>query len=279
MAAGFELAVGTACEDDGDVLGGVGVAIADAGAEEDHGVVEDIGATFGKALHLLEKVGELGAVPGVDTLVLVELFSVALVVGDGVVTAADAIKKGEIFARDGVAKHEGGDAGGVGPEGEGDEVEHEAGVLGVIDALDGAEAFFVSAHGGADAFVEGGELAGRVFADVLAGSDLRGLVFNAAFDFADAFEVLLELVLVFGSEGALERVGVVEDDVDDGLVIGLSFAIFIGVAEEAVEGALRVDFAGEGDVGLFPRDVGAVKSGEVDVAINARGDGLGAEFH
>ena len=279
MAAGFELAVGSAGEDDWNVFSGVGVAIADARAEEDHRVVEDVGVAFGEALQCLEKVGELGGVPGVDALVLVELFLVAFVVGDGVVTSADAIKEGEVFSGDGVAKHEGGDAGGVGPEGEGDEVEHEACVLGVVDALDGAEAFFVSSHGGANAFVEGGELACGLFADVLAGSDLGGFVFNAAFDFADAFEVLLELVLVLDAEGSLEGVGVVDDDVDDGLVIGLAFAVFVGVAEESVEGALRVDFAGEGNVGLLPRDVGAVEPGEIDIAVNARGDGFGTEFH
>ena len=77
MAAGFELAVGSAGEDDWNVFGGVGVAIADARAEEDHRVVEDV--AFGEALHCLEKVGELGGVPGVDALVLVELFLVAFV--------------------------------------------------------------------------------------------------------------------------------------------------------------------------------------------------------
>jgi len=152
-------------------------------------------------------------------------------------------------------------------------------VLGVVDALDAAEAFFTPTHGGADALVESGEFLSGVFADVLAGADLSGFVFDASFDFTDAFEVLLELVFVLGAEAAFEGLGVFEDDVDDGLVIGLSFAVFVDFAEEAVEGALWIDFAGEGDVGLFPRDVGAVEAGEVDVSVDAGGDGLGAEFH
>jgi len=92
------LAVGAAREDGGDVSSSMGIAIADAGAEEDHGVVEDVCIALGKALHFLKKVGELGGVPGVNFLVLVELFFVAFVVGDGVVTSADAIEEGEVFS-------------------------------------------------------------------------------------------------------------------------------------------------------------------------------------
>lgn len=279
VTAGFELAVGTAGQDDRDVLGGVGIAIADAGSEKDHGVVEDVGAALGKTLHFLKQIGKLCGVPGVDLFVLIKLLRVALVVGDGMVASTDAIEEGEVLAGNGVAKHEGGDAGGIGPESERDEVEHEAGVLGVVDSLHRAEAFFAAAHGGADAFVQRGKLLGGGFADVLAGPDLIGFVFNPAFDFADTFEVLLELVLVLGAEGFLQRVGVVENDVDDGAVFRFALATAVGVSEEAIEGALRIDLAGKGDIGLFPGNVGSVKSGQIDIAVNAGGDGLGAEFH
>ena len=279
MPTGFELAVGTAGEDDRDVLGGVGVAIADAGSEKDHGVVEDGGAALGKALHFLKQIGKLGGVPDVDLFVLIKLLRVTLVVGDGVVAAADAIEEGEVLSGNGVAKHEGGDAGGIGPESERDEVEHEAGVLGVVDSLHRAEAFFVATHGGADTLVQRGELFGSGFGDVLAGANLIGFVFNPALDFTNAFEVLLEFVFILSPEGFLERVGIVENNVDDRLVLGFALTAFVGVAEEAVEGALRVNFAGKGDIGLFPGNVGSVKSGQIDIAVNAGSDGLGAEFH
>lgn len=279
MTAGFELAVGASGEDDGNVLGRVGVTVANAGSIKHHGVVEDGRIAFGKALHFLKKVSQLGGVPGVDFLVLIELLLITLVVGDGVVAAADAIEEGEILSGNGVAKHEGGDAGGIGPESERDEVEHEAGVLGVVDALHRAEAFFVPSHGGADALVERGELLGGGLADVLSGTDLIGFVLNPAFDFADAFEILLELVFVLGTEGFLKRVGIVENDVNDGLIFGFTPAAFVGVAKEPVEGALRIDLARKGDVGLLPGNVGTVKPGQVDVAINAGSDGLGAQLH
>ena len=51
--------------------------------------------------------------PGVDELVLIELFATALVMRDRVVGSAHAIEEGEVAVAYGVAKHEGGHAGGV----------------------------------------------------------------------------------------------------------------------------------------------------------------------
>ena len=152
-------------------------------------------------------------------------------------------------------------------------------MLGVVDTLHGAEAFFVSAHGGADALVERGELPGRGFGNVLSGADLIGFVLNAAFDFPDAFKILLELVLVLGAEGFLERVGVVENNVDDGAVFRFAFTTFVGVSEEAIESALWINLARKWDVRFFPGNVGAVEPGQVDVAVDPGSDGLGAKLH
>ena len=98
MAAGFELAIGTSCKNDRDVFGGVGISITDAGAKEDHRVVEKVGVPLGDGFHALKHVGVLLGVPGVDLLILVELFAIIFVMGNGVVTSADAIEEGEVLS-------------------------------------------------------------------------------------------------------------------------------------------------------------------------------------
>ena len=86
---------------------------------------------------------------------------------------------------------------------------------------------------GADAFVEGLEFFERIGSEVLSGAKLSGFVGDAAFDFVDAFEVLLEFVSVFLAEGFFEALGVIENDVEDGLVAATCLGI---VTEEPVEG-------------------------------------------
>ena len=54
------------------------------------------------------------------------------------VTAADAVEEREVLSGNGVAEHEGGNAGRISPEGEGNQVQHEACMLGVVDSLDRA---------------------------------------------------------------------------------------------------------------------------------------------
>ncbi len=87
VAAGFELAICPSREDGGDVFGGVLISIADAGAEEDHGVIEEGGVSLGDIFHSLKHVGILLGVPGVDLLVLAELGFVSFMLRDGVVAA------------------------------------------------------------------------------------------------------------------------------------------------------------------------------------------------
>ena len=120
---------------------------------------------------------------------------------------------------------------------------------------------------------------GGGFTDILSGANLSGLVFNTAFDFTNTFKVLFKLVLVLGPESFFERIGVVENDVDDGAIFGFALAAFIGVAEESIKGALRVDFARKRDVGFLPRNMGTVKPGQVDITVDAGSDGLGAQLH
>ena len=115
--------------------------------------------------------------------------------------------------------------------------------------------------------------------DILSGTNLFGLVFNTAFDFANAFKVLLELVFVLGAESLLQRIGVVENDVDDRAVFRFALAAFIGVAKESIKGALRVDFARKRDVRLLPGNVRSIQASEVHVAVDPGSDGLGAQFH
>lgn len=127
MTAGADRAAGFAGEQDGEVMGIVAVAVAQSRAEDDHGVVEERGVAVAVAAQFAEEIGELLGVPRVDAGVLLEFFLGALVVGDLVVAAERRIEEGEIPAADGIAEHEGADAGGVGPEGEGEQVEHESG--------------------------------------------------------------------------------------------------------------------------------------------------------
>ena len=154
-------------------------------------------------------------------------------------------------------------------------------MFGGIESLAGAELVAVlCSRGLVDGLVEDLELRKSVWRELLSGTELGGFILHAAFDFADAFEVLLQLVLVLFSEGALKALGVVEDDIEDRLIGGSAgFAILVPVAEESIKGDARIDLAGEGDVGFFPGNVGAVESGQVDVAIDSTGDGLGAELH
>ena len=281
MLAGLEAGFAAAGDDDRDVSRIVGVAVADRRAEGDHRVVEQAALAFLDVLHPVEHVGILLDVPAVDLLVLVELLAVVAVVGEVVVAAVDAFEEGEIPAGDVVAEHEGRDAGGVRPEGEDHQIHHDPAMLAVVEARAGVEFFLAAglAHRLGDPLVEGVHLLEQFGREVFAGTEQVGLGLDAAFDLADRFEVLLELVLVGGTELRLEPLGIVADQVEHRLVIGrLLLAALRAGAEQAVEGDPRVDLAGQRDGGGFPGNVGRVEAGVVDVGIDAGGDRFGAEF-
>ena len=134
VASGAEAAATLAGDDDGNIARVVGISVADGRAEGDHRVVEQGAVAFLELFHAVEHVGVLLGVPVVDFFILVELAGIVLVVGNRVVPAVDAVKEREIASGHIVAEHEGGDAGGVRPEAEDDEVHHDARVFAVVEA-------------------------------------------------------------------------------------------------------------------------------------------------
>ena len=259
MAPFLEAAAAAAGEDDREVVVVVAVGVTDAAAVDDHAVVEEGAVAFGEGFEFLEEVGKLGAVKLVDAGDFFEFFGIALVVGDAVVGVGDA-DIGEAAIGTVVGEEEGGDAGGVGLEGEDLEVEHQADVVLVV----------VGDAGGLGVIGEGlGELGG---------------VAEAALDVADGGEVLVEFLFVGGAELALEGLGVFEDEVEDALVVEFALGaggVFFGAVaagEEALEGELGVALGGEGRGFAFPGQVELIGTGIAAVAVAGAAGFVAAEF-
>ena len=147
---------------------------------------------------MCEKLG----VEAVDFCHLFDEIGVATVVGEGVVRVGDfdlGVGTDAAFAAD----HHGADAGEVGLEGDGLEVEHQLDVVGKDE-------------GDAGGFIEVGELAGVLFHGV-----------HALFEVADGGEVFVHLAAVGGAEIGFEAAGVVAGEVEHAAAIeGSSLALF-----------------------------------------------------
>ena len=180
-------------QDDRQVGVGMAVAVGIAAAVDDHRIVKQrLAVDVFDRVHFFEEPGELLHVPPVDLGDLVHhLFLVAMM--GQVVMALGDIDLGEGPVAPLVGQQEGGDAGGVGLEGQDHHVEHELDVLPETCAGMPARRF----HGGVR--------------DVL---ELFG-PFQPAFDFPDAGQVFVELLLIVAAELLLERTGVVEDEIED----------------------------------------------------------------
>lgn len=129
VLTGIGVALGFADEDEGEVFFDVAVAVFHFAAVEDEAVVEEGAVAFFDAAHLGEEVFDLLGIPAADGGVFFDEGFLIFVMAHAVVVVFDAVEEGEVLAAEAVGAHEGGDACGVGLEGEDDEVEHEAHVL------------------------------------------------------------------------------------------------------------------------------------------------------
>src|SRR5207249_9990924 len=126
---------------------------------------------------------------------------------------------------------------------------------------------------GVDVGLEAGGDARGVFARrVGRGANLFSL-FVPFFDFADAAEVLVELLPVASGELALQRAGVLEDEIKYGALLLLAaleaFPPFAGRAgaEEAFEEEPGIGLRRHGLGGRAPREVVLVGAGITGIAI------------
>ena len=92
-------------------------------------MIEQRSITFLDRVHFDQHASELLHMPLVDPLVLGDLFFLVLVVRQLVVSPLDSIQKRKVAARDVIGKHERGDTGRVGLEGQNHQVEHHLDVF------------------------------------------------------------------------------------------------------------------------------------------------------
>ena len=91
-------------DDDGEVARVVRVAVAHAGAEDDHRVIQQRPLAFADAFQLLDQVGVMLDVPGVDALILREFVRLVFVVRGLVVPAESLAQEAEAAPADRIAK-------------------------------------------------------------------------------------------------------------------------------------------------------------------------------
>ena len=203
--------------DDGEVAVVVAGGVAEVGAGEDGGLVEEgvvaffdfieAGHEFGEETHFLE----------FDEGELFDLLFVAAVVAEVVPVFIDTFQGGDVVA---AGSAEGDEAGGVGAEGEEDEVIHELHIADEIGAVfDIARGLSVDAGFG----------------------ELGPLFLNdeAFFKFANAGEVLVEGLVIFAAEFSGDVSGLLTDEIHNTLaVFDLAEAgrFFFGVAIEEESG-------------------------------------------
>ena len=196
MPAGLDRPVALARQQDRQVVVGVGVAVADAAAVDDHAVVEQRAVALGDRLQLLEQVSQLGDVELVDLLDLLLLGRVAAVVREVVVAVRDA--DGPVAAVAAVVgEDERGDPREVALERQHEQVAHQPQVLLVVGRDAERPRVLRPSH------VDRGPAA-----------------VDPLLDLAHAGEVLIELAAVGGAERSLELSGVLADEVEDALAVG-----------------------------------------------------------
>lgn len=92
----------------------MGVAVREAAAADDHGVVEQRPLAFADAAHLLAQVDELLHVPAIDLAVLLDLVLLVLMMRILVVPGRDAFDDlREVLVRHAVGEHERRQPGGI----------------------------------------------------------------------------------------------------------------------------------------------------------------------
>ena len=242
VAPAVEGAGPAAREQDGQVLGRVPVAVAEAAAVEQRHVVEQRAVAVGRRLEPVQEVREQRRVVGVDAGQLVQLVGVVLVVRRGVVRLGHpdlGIGAAAVLAAD----HEADDAGQVRLVRQHLQVEHQPRVL-------------VERGGNPER--------GRDVGQRLVHLGL-GLL-DAALDVAHRVEVLAELVAVAGAEVAaqvrhlvghrVEEAAVLLDAREPGRGVGAA-----GVAEQPLEDRPRVGLHGQRRRRAAPADGVGVGAG------------------
>src|SRR5262245_10161558 len=223
------------------------VAVAEGAAVKDRAAVEEAAVEIrggGEALH--EAREELD-VEAVDLRHLLDEVGMAAVVRQRVVRVGDAnlrVDANAAFA----AQHHGGDAGEVGLERDGLQLEHQLDVGGIVER---------------DA---GRLLVRRRHRIALACRDLQ-------LDLADAGEVLVHAAAVGRAEAGLEARGILARMVENTLAIEGATCTDIGGqarvdgTEEALEYGSRIDFDGQWRVGILPREAVRVGAARPSVAV------------
>ena len=227
-------------------LGGiVGVAVEQAGGEQDHAVFEQGALAFLGGLHLLQRLGPDLDHELVALLVAGEALGVVGVVGELVLAALHADEP-EVHVRQVVRQHVGDDAGAVHLEGQHHDVEHEPDVFLLLGG---------DAGGGA---LEPGRGHARPPAARLG---LGGVELfragDALFQVAHGGEVLVELLAVAPAELAAQALGIAQDQIEHAFVARALAA----VVEQLVEGLLGINFLGRRRRRAAPGQVGGVERG------------------
>ena len=233
MTAGVQRAAAFAEQQDRQLVVVVAVAIPDAGAVEEHHVVEQGAVAFFDCLQFGDEVGQVLGVELVDLGDLFELGFVAAVVR-AVMMAFGHADELVAAVRAFVGEDERAEAGEVSLEGEDLQVSQRLHVLAVFlwDA--------------------GGLLDGRLDLNILLLVALQVL-----FHLADGGEVLIELAAVSSAELGFERLGIVTHRVEHAQAV----VIVLGGAIEPIEDLLGIDLFGHGRLFGTPGDVVRVGTG------------------
>ena len=202
----------SSCQYQGQVARVVSVAIAHTGTEQNHGLVQDRPGAFLHRAQPIQEIRILLNMPAGDAFVGGQFFRKILVVAVLVVPALHPVEEGEVPAGYGVAEHEGADPGGVGPECQCHDVEHQADLLGMVDAaFAGPGRIGIKIDPLAQAFDFSPRC--RIF-QILAESPASG-PFDPVFDRADTLEVLDHFLLVGFAQLLLQAPSVVGHQIQD----------------------------------------------------------------
>ena len=181
--AGIEAGLFASGEDEGEVVGVVLSAVAEAGTEEKEGMVEDARSIhFLEGFHCFDGLDKLGDIPGVGSVEFFSLLGIPVEVGGPVEVGFDPEEIMDAAAA--FQGHDaGGDLGGIRPKGQGNQVTHRFHLGGEIVKLDNVTSHLVK---------------------IGAGTVGIFLFFDGDFNIADGVQVVIEHTFVEGT-GALHE--------------------------------------------------------------------------
>lgn len=205
VTAGTKGTAGISTYDDGEIAVTVTVAIGNATAVNDHGIVEEgLPIDILGRLHFLHEVSQLLDVKLVDLLNLIQVLLLPLVVGNIMMPFGNPdVFEGAIAAI--VREEKGRDAGAIRLKREHHHVHKKTHVVFVISGLAGG-----SGDAGVDRSPE-------AFAFL-----------NLALDLTNSGKVFLQLVLVIPTKVLVHRLGIVGDKIENGLLGGAALREALG---------------------------------------------------